>query len=196
MDKKIIFIIAILIMFAAGCTGGARNKNEEVDVHVGFSGLAIEFLKNSPPSKVFEGDTLPVLIKVKNNGAYSITGDRAIVSLGVEKDYTDKLDLLKGGRISSFAGLNNAAVFSLDGKSPISPVGDEEVISYNLKAGKVDPQSEAHASTVIATLCYPYETVLSSTVCIDTDVNNLRPSKKFAATRIWFSTMDRALRYL
>src|SRR3989344_2467353 len=143
MHKKIFFISAILILFILGCTGGTGRKTSDVDFHVGFNGLSMEFLKNSPPAKVYEGDTLPVLLKVKNSGAYSIKDDKVIVSLGVEKDYTDKLELLKGGRISQFAGLNNAAAFSLEGKSPINIVGDEEIISYNIKAGKVDPQSEA-----------------------------------------------------
>ena len=122
MHKKIFFISAILILFILGCTGGTSRKTVDVDFHVGFNGLSMEFLKNSPPAKVFEGDTLPVLLKVKNSGAYSITNDRVVVSLGVEKDYTDKLELLKGGRISQFAGLNNAAAFSLEGKSPINIV--------------------------------------------------------------------------
>ena len=152
-NKKIFLVIAILILFAAGCTGGTGRKSSDVDFHVRFSGLSIEFMKNSPPAKVFEGDIIPVLIKVKNSGAYSTKDSQAIVSLGVEKDYTKNVNLLQGGRIQQFRGLSNAASFSLEGRSITNPNGDEEIISYNVETGKVDPQSEAHSSAVIATLC-------------------------------------------
>lgn len=177
--RKISLIGMILFtLLIVGCSSSSAKKSAGVNVRVGFAGVDMEFLKGTPPAKIFEGDTFPALIKVKNNGAYSIKNDQAVLSLGVEKDYTRKVDLLTGGRIKSFEGFGNAASFGLEGKSQINPIGSEEVISYNLMAGKVDPQSESHSSTVIATLCYPYETVLASNVCVDTDVNNLRPAKK------------------
>ncbi len=171
-------------MFATSCTAGTSKKSTDIDVRVGFSGLIMEFLKNTPPQKVFEGDIVPVLIKVRNNGAYSIPeNNKAILSLGFEKDYTKSVKLMQGGRVQALDNLYNTAAFNLEGKSPINPNGEEEVISYNLEAGKIDPQSEAHTSTVVATLCYPYETVLSSTVCIDTDINDLRPAKKVCSNK-------------
>ncbi|MDP3765143.1 MAG: hypothetical protein Q8R04_01390 [Nanoarchaeota archaeon] len=178
MHKISLTGIILFLLLIAGCSSSSTQKTDDINVRIGFSGLTAEFLKGTPPAKMFEGNTFPALIKVKNNGAYSIKNGQAILSLGVEKDYTKKTDLLTGGRINSFEGLSNAASFGLEGKSSINPIGSEEVISYNLVAGKVDPQSETHTSTVIATLCYPYKTVLTGNVCVDTDVNNLRPAKK------------------
>ena len=176
--KKSILIILILILFTLGCGTTSTKKTTDVDVRVGFNGLLLEFLKNTPPQKLFEDDVFPVIIKVRNNGAYSLEKDeKAILSLGIEKDYTKKIELLVAGKVQS-AGIGNAATFNLEGKSKINTKGEEEVISYNIQAGKVDPQSEFHASTVIATLCYPYQTILDTTVCVDTDISNLRPGKK------------------
>lgn len=178
-NKKILgysSITLILMLVVIACTTQTNKKTTEVDVRVGFNGLLIDFLKNTPPQKVFEGDMFPVMIKVKNSGAYSMKGDKkAVISLGVEKDYIGKLNLLGNEKIQK---IDNAASFNLEGRSIANPRGEEKVISYNLEAGKIDPQSEAHPSTITATLCYPYETVLDATICIDTDVNNLRPSKK------------------
>ena len=180
MVKKIAIILffAIFLLMIAGCSSSSTKKTDDINIRTGFTGVDMEFLKGTPPAKMFEGDTFPVLIKVRNNGAYSIKKGQAILSLGVEKDYIKKADLLAGGRITSSGDSSKAASFGLEGKSPINAIGDEEVISYNLVAGKVDPQSETHTSTVIAALCYPYETVLTSNVCVDTDANNLRPAKK------------------
>ena len=175
--KNFLIIVITLLLLIAACTAQKANSSKVVDVRIGISGLAIEFLKNTPPQKVFEDEVFPVILKVRNIGAFSLDkGNKAILSLGVEKDYTKEVKLLAGGKIESVN--DNAAAFNLEGRSNINTKGEEEVISYNIKAGIVDPQSEFHGSTVIATLCYPYETTLSSTVCIDADVSNIIPGKK------------------
>ena len=177
MNKKIIITTLSLIIFILGCGTQSTKTKKDIDVRVGVEGLKLEFLKNTPPQKIFERELFPVIIKVGNKGAFSLKdNNKAILSLGVEKDYTENVQLLAGGRVQKVDG--NAANFDLEGRSIVNQKGEEEVISYNLKAGKVDPQSEFHSSTVIATLCYPYQTILESTVCIDTDISNIRPGKK------------------
>lgn len=174
---KFLLLFAILILFIAGCGTGSSQTKKEINVRVGFDGLKLEFLKNTPPQKVFEDSTFPVIIKVKNNGAYSLRDEeKAILSLGVERDYTKNVQLLVGkAQLLEQAG--NAASLNLEGKSSIN-LGEEQVISYNIVAGRIDPQSEVHPSTVIATLCYPYKTVLDTAACIDTDVSGIKPGKK------------------
>ena len=178
ISNKFSINAVILIMLLAGCGTSSTTAKKDIDLRVGAEGLKIEFLKNTPPAKIFEESVFPVIVKVKNNGAYSIKdNEAAVLSLGVEKDYTKKVSLLAAGRVQSF-DKGNAALFKLEGKTKINPKGEEQVISYNVQAGRVDPQSEAHQSNIITTVCYPYESVLESSVCIDTDVGNLRPSKK------------------
>lgn len=183
MIKKITLLVLVsFAVFLLSCTQSS-TQSKDINVRTGFNGLSMEFQKNTPPAKIFESSTFPVIIKVKNNGAYSLENDnKAILSLGVEKDYTKKVNLLAGGRVQPVDS-GSAAAFNLEGKTKINPKGEEQVISYNIQAGKVDPQSEAHQSNIIATVCYPYESVLESSVCIDTDVSNLRPSKKVCQTQ-------------
>ncbi len=181
MKQKIIFFL-IFAVIVSSCSI-TNTRKAPLDIRSGLDGLSLEFLKNTPPQKIFENDVFPAIIKVKNKGAYSIKGnDVAVLSLGVEKDYTKKVELLKGGKVMQ-EGAGSSAIFNLNGKSQLNPIGEEEIISYNIEAGKIDPQSEAHPSTVTATLCYPYETVLESTVCVDTDINNLRPGKKICSSQ-------------
>src|SRR3989338_6190907 len=178
-----LFLTIFILLLVAGCGTSSTTAKKDIDLRVGAEGLKIEFLKNTPPAKIFEESVFPVIVKVKNNGAYSIKdNEAAVLSLGVEKDYTKKVSLLAAGSVQPLSA-GNAALFKLEGKTKINPKGEEQVISYNVQAGKVDPQSEAHPSTVIATVCYPYESVLESSVCIDTDVVNLRPSKKVSQTQ-------------
>lgn len=176
--KPIIITLILSILLVSSCSTETKKKSDEVELRKGFTGLTIEFLKNTPPERVFVSDSFPVFVRIKNIGAFSIKDNKkAIISLGVEKDYTENINLLQG-RANSVDNLPNVAEFTLEGKSLVNLEGDEEVVSYVLKAGRIDPQSEAHPSSVIATVCYPYETVLDTTVCIDTDVSNLRPGKK------------------
>lgn len=187
MKPKNNFGIAVLLLalFIAACNSASTQKAKEIDVRAGFSGMTLEFLKNTPPQRIFEGDKFPVALKVKNTGAADVKEDKAFLSLGFEKDYTKNIELLHNGNIKLFQGTNteNTAMFGLEGRSQINQKGGEEVISYNLVAGRVDPQSEVHSSTAIATLCYPYKTVLDATVCIDTDPSGLRPGKKVCSLK-------------
>ncbi|MBI2652173.1 hypothetical protein HYX00_01800 [Candidatus Woesearchaeota archaeon] len=184
MRKKLKLIIFILILFIIGCSAqSGSKKTQDIDVRVGFNGLTLEFLKNSPPQRIFEGDNFPVVIKVKNIGAYDVDKDKAFLSLGIENDYNKQLKLLTTGKVNLYKESNdknieNTATFGLEGRSKINSKGGEEIVNYNIVAGKVDPQSEFHSSTVIATLCYPYQTILDATFCMDTDPSNLRPGKK------------------
>ena len=66
----------------------------------------------------------------------------------------------------------------IKGKSIYSPVGDEEFIQVNPQAKKISAQSETHPSTIFATACYPYNTTLGTSVCIDTDIIDEVKGKK------------------
>ncbi len=184
--NKSALLIALLLIFTLGCTIELKKTSKDTtNIRVGFNGLVLEFLKNTPPLKVFENDKFPVIVKVRNNGAYSIgilNQEKIFLSLGVEKDYNKPAKLRESGRVKKVSTenkvLDNAAEFNLEGRSNINLRGDEEVVVYEVQADKIDPQSEIHPSTVVATLCYPYETQLDTTVCIDSDVSNLRPGKK------------------
>lgn len=170
-------------MLVSACNMQTSGKKAaDINVRVGFNGILMEFMKNTPPVKIFEDDAFPVIIRLRNDGAYTIDKDKAVLSLGVEKDYTKALKLQTTERISRLdlgkQSSDEPAAFGLNGKTSLNPTGDYDVISYNLQAGKVDPQSEAHASTVIATVCYPYQTILDTTTCIDTDISSTKPGKK------------------
>ncbi len=179
--KKIIFpIFLVFAIIIIGCTSSSSSsKTKEIDVFVGTDGLLAEFAKTAPPPKVFEDSNFPILLRVRNKGAYSIKDNsKAALSLGVEKDYIKNLKVEEQSRVSS-KGLDNIVNFFVDGKTAINPQGDETIISLSAKTGKLDPQSEVKQSTITATLCYPYQTTLSTTVCIDTDVAGINPGKPY-----------------
>lgn len=181
--KKFIFLILIGIIFLIGCNNAtSKTKVSDVDVYVGTEGLTAEFSKSVPPPRVFEDSNFPILLRIRNKGAYSIKEKLGgLISIGVEKDYISKLFVEENNQFSGDE--ENELFFYLDGKTKINPKGDEIVATINAKTGKLDPQSETRTSTITATLCYPYKTTLSTTVCIDPDVSGIRPGKKVCTVK-------------
>jgi|GEM_PF-1209695 hypothetical protein len=192
----LIFLISILIIGCGTSEGGTSSspfssfpsfksssptskKISDINLYVGTSGLTAEFAKAAPPPKVFEQSSFPILLKIRNSGAYSITDNRpALLSIGRERDYISKLTIYENENIKPTGIADNEALFKLGGKAQINPQGDEALFSVDANTGKLDPQSENKQSSLTATICYPYKTILSTTVCIDPDVGNMRPGKK------------------
>jgi len=157
-NKKVIILLGIILLVLAGCKGGSSGKSiTDADVRKGTNGLLIEFLKNAPPESVFENSPFPIGIKLKNNGASDIT--LGFLSIGLEKTYITVVDTSA-----------ETQKFEIKGKSIFNINGDEEFITVNTLTKGVGAQSETHPSTILATACYQYKTILGSSVCIDTDI--------------------------
>ena len=158
MTKKIIFSLLVLVVLVlTGCNGGSDKSITDVDVRTGFEGLVMEFTKNAPPDKVFEDSVFPIAIHLRNKGASDVK--EGFFVLGFEKTYVDFADRKK-----------EITEFEIKGKSIFNLNGDEEFITLNAETKKVGAQSETHPSTILATACYPYESTLGTSVCVDTDI--------------------------
>jgi len=178
MNKKLIFMIGILLLLAvAGCQGGKKDQSpiSDVDIRKGTDGIIMEFLPNAPPENVFEGDEsnpseFPISLRIKNAGATDIGGsieknketleiEGGIIALGFEKAY---VGIVPAGE--------EKQEFGIKGKSIYNPFGDEDFITIEGEAKKIGVQSEKHPSTIFATACYPYSTTLGTSVCIDPEI--------------------------
>lgn len=71
----------------------------------------------------------------------------------------------------------------IEGKSIYSPLGDEDFITINAEAKRIGVQSETHPSTIFVTACYPYNTVLGTSVCIDPDIIGQEKRQKACAVK-------------
>ena len=173
MKPKNLFLIFLLFLVACGA---ANTQSSIVNVNVGTSGLVAEFSKNAPPAKVFTQSAFPIAVKIRNAGAYSIEGNSGLLSMGFEKDYIPSIKFDSSNGV--YQPNENNAAFSINGKIQLNQNGGEIFISATAKTGNLEEQSESKTSLLTATLCYPYKTILSATMCIDPDVVGLRPGKK------------------
>ncbi|MEK6943112.1 MAG: hypothetical protein AABX00_03560 [Nanoarchaeota archaeon] len=179
MKQKNFALIFILVFLLAAC--GTSTTSKTVNVYTGTSGLIAEFLPNAPPAKVFEKSAFPIGLKIRNSGTYDIQNNEGRIAIGFEKDYIPSITFDDSNGI--YQASENQVAFSIAGKTNFNQAGDEVVITSTAKTGNLEEQSESKNSLLTATLCYPYKTTLSATMCIDPDVVGLRPGKKICAVK-------------
>lgn len=166
MKIKFAFTICILMILVAACGGGGPGISEPIEIHVGTSGLELDFMQESPPSEVYLGDLFQVTVELANKGAYDIKG--GILVLGTDEHLYV--------RTSNFQdGFEN---FDLTGRSLYDPVGGIDRKTIQIEASKLDPQSETITTNIAVTVCYPYKTEATATVCVDPDIFGDRQLEK------------------
>lgn len=164
-NKKLILVFfVVLLVIISGCknTGTQKSITDE-DVRKGAEGLTIEFIKNAPPDKVFEDSIFSIVLRLKNKGADDVpskdTNRKGFLVMGLEKTY-----------MSIQNPSDEKKEINVKGKSILNLNGDEEFVEIKAKTSKVGAQSETHPSTILATACYPYRTILGASVCVDGDI--------------------------
>jgi len=174
MRKKIYFsgilvfivsLIILIMMLITACTSSTTpsQKINPMTYRSGTSSLNVEFLKNAPPSKIYEDQDFTTGILIKNTGASNITN--GVLSLAVEQDYVVLYD-------------NPRLVINLSGKSFSNPRGDDKIIYFNLHSKKIENMSQYHDTTINVIACYEYQTILYHDICIDTDPLNQKIGTK------------------
>lgn len=185
MKKRIFVLFVVLVVFLlAGCTG-LFKKGQGVSlmpVHVGKTGLEMSYLDNLPPASVFAStprteSLFPVAVKLNNKGAADIT--EGYLSVALEKDYLQLREWnIEATEAFAVGTSQENTAFTLAGKSALDPTGEEDIVSFTLKALPLDPQSQTHASTIITTACYGYETQAAAEVCINPELFTTKPIEK------------------
>ncbi len=170
-----ILILLFLSLILSGCAlpslpflpGGGRAP--EASFRTGTQGLVLTFLQNAPPREVIEGQDAQLKARIENRGATDVTNAKIL--------FTAEDELFSTGESKS-------ATFSLQGKSPDFPLGDQTIEGVTLKAREnVLGQRERISTTVRAIACYQYETVLVAPVCIDTDIYSTRQIERVCSQR-------------
>jgi len=156
--KKLIGLL-ILFFVLGGC--GPSTIQTDADFKTGHDALILSFIDDYG-EEVYEGEFIPLKIKIENKGAYDIKS--SITNMAIEEDYLELMDY-------------SIQDFELKGKSNILPNGEQDVILYNLKAKQLEEQSVLHTTNTYITACYVYETDFSQDVCIDSDIYNINTEK-------------------
>lgn len=169
----LVSLLILVLLSINGCGNRSRRDNTEVKLQSGTKGLTLEFMKNFPEEVVEEG-RLYASFELRNEGFFDIK--QGILVLSLEKDFMeiDSWELPETFKSNS----DNTITFDLNGKTISNIMGEKQVASAVIKTKKIDDTRNKIESMIVVNACYPYATILSETICIDTDPNELRIVQK------------------
>ncbi len=165
-----IIIIMIAALLLSGCEQDGEIRVDETSYHTGTMGLEMYFVPNAPPSKVYDGDSLDIMIELRNRGSYP------------ESDtFQGKLEI-SGFDPNAIRGTwegGNEIPVSLRGRSREYPDGGYDIMTYSDKRGvKVPFGGPKYDATFLVTACYKYKTITDPKVCIDPEPYKVITEKK------------------
>ncbi|MBW2997963.1 hypothetical protein KY321_00350 [Candidatus Woesearchaeota archaeon] len=149
MIKKLLLFIVLLMLVSCNKPGTSY------DYKSGIEGIEVSFSEGVYDS-LYEKEEFIINLNIENKGAYSTSN--AYFSVFTERDVIDNKE-------------DYFTIKELEGRSLLRDYGDLEYkeIKTNIKevfiAEKID-------SKVRIDYCYPYETFLSTEVCVDSDPRN------------------------
>ncbi len=144
-------MLAFLMLFFLACV---PLKPKPADLHAGADAVKVDFVANAPPESVYEQTPIPLVVLLKNDGAYDIIN--GYLALAVDK----YISLVS----------EPVTAFNLAGRTPYTPQGESQYINFIANAIALDPQSQIHSAEIRATVCYPYKTQATANVCVDTAI--------------------------
>lgn len=162
--KASIFIIFLLsLIVIAGCSGKDKKADEVAE---GTDGVIMEFAEGYPQDKYVVSaarEPISVFLDLKNKGAYPKENPAEQALLGQGKIFLNGFD----AAIIDIEKSSNLSKLFLLGKSSVNPQGGIDTIEFSGNIIAENLQAEEYNPTILATLCYPYVTKASPTVCID-----------------------------
>jgi len=184
MKKHILLLFAVLLLSLSGCgiksgIGGSRGDSADhyYDYRHGTEGIVLAFSENIPPSRIYDDEQFVAVIETANRGATDVdpAGGRIYLS-GFD------IAILRGVTGSDYPsqwGYFAAEIGNLLGKSFTNPEGDFDTVQFegdisDLKARDI----ETYTPTLLATVCYLYETLANPVVCIDGDPHSAAITRK------------------
>lgn len=162
------FIIVTTILLT-GCQGGRYENpgSESDDYHEGTEGIAVSIMEQAPPPVVFEGSTFDLQANMHNKGAFNLYPNYTMtMSLKYDSSSVHKTDdATTNDRYESLEGIQ------LEGRSQSFPDGEKNDVAIGrFEARDIQSNYEKDMALFVLNYCYPYKTMFSDMVCIDTDV--------------------------
>ncbi len=156
MRKSILALGIIIAIILSGCRGTAGTQERPTfvtDFRTGSQGLAMRFSQNMPPTRLFSGEQLAVVLELENRGTYPVggPGDRIYIS---------------GFDPSIISGISPAGeqIPMLEGRTQFITQGGFDTVAFRANTRIL---TDKYPVRLLATACYEYETVATGTVCID-----------------------------
>ncbi len=158
MDIKYSILVAFLIMFISGCSGISLGKSPAQVAaipdtsHLGYQGVVLSFVSNNPPSIIFTGSPLNIVVQLSNQGAVPVSGGTLYLS---------------GYDTNLFPITPRQQQFNLDAKTKFNTVGGLGTVTFTSPAIYLPAGTDVLQQTFLASACYTYTTQVRVPVCVN-----------------------------
>lgn len=169
--KKWMFLMALASLLMLSSCNQSTSGGSDL-VHVGSQGVEITFVQNNPPSRIYAGEPLNVIVELANKGAYPNPDEQP----GAYFD--GKLYL--GGYDTSLIEAFTAKQLPSDfyGKDKFNTDGGLTTINFQSGSVNLPTGTDTLDSSIQATVCYRYQTIATASVCVDPDPYSTKVKNK------------------
>lgn len=156
MKKRLMVLITVFVLFISGCNlNDSSGPSQSEDIHSGTEGLDMDFVRNLPPSRIYDTASLTILAELENKGAYDLTERNCLLHL-------------HGADPNTFIGLTKVKECgNMKGKSTEYPKGEKNSVEFGTDTINLMEGLDSLPQNFVLTACYDYETVATPVVCID-----------------------------
>jgi hypothetical protein len=178
MKFTTILLLIVILLLVIGCEGKVSTtlgdsfnyvkgdtfvNTGEHNFKQGVSELKIELLDGSPPDEIYPDTKFKIIVELKNEAAYDLA--QGLVSVvGVDDTFFKVTPLNKEFPQEGFF---------LAGKSPLTPAGDRDIVSFDVTAGQLFKEGERHTEAFLIKAGYISIMDFVDTVCINPNVYEL-----------------------
>lgn len=162
IQSKFIYITLFLIgsLVLNGCGGGGSLA--VYNPYRGATGLTMSFIENAPPPEVYGRQNFKVGMRVRNEGAFDITGARIILQYIYDDVVVDSPE----------------QTISLYGRTTHIKQGESDVVFWDAQAQGVDGREDERSTKIWAIAYYKYRTNAFNDVCVDPDIYGTHINEK------------------
>ncbi len=167
MNKKLIPVLLVLSIFSlmligASCSTTQGGQASGKSFRTGSEGLEMKFLAGNPPGEIMTGvDNIPIVIEVRNKGAYPSTNEQFRGDIYLS-GYDPQILKISPTHIQ----LSSDDLF---GRNEMYQQGGMQRV-YDFKIGSVALYGgDKSQQKIMATACYQYATIVEAPICVDPD---------------------------
>ncbi len=162
MKTQFVLIILTAVMIMYGCAHQNKNPPTEKNIFTGTQGLEVSFFEDSVPKNTFDETLLIPTLILENKGAVNV--NNAIVTLHYDKDVVKPQ--VPSTNVRYFSA--ETPPIDLDGKEVTrGNTGEREIMQFPLTTEKLVDE-EKRETVFSVSVCYEYQTKVSTSACIDT----------------------------
>ncbi len=168
--RKFAFLVLFLALFSLVLISCKPKTDTTPDgtteVYTGTKGLEMSFVKNQPPSKIYDKDSLNILLELKNLGASDLSGSKCRLFIS---GYSNSIV-----RMSD----NDMDCGNLEGKTIYNPEGSYETVEFKAASMELPENMDTMSQNFLVEACYEYQTTANPVVCIDPRIYDLTTTEK------------------